>query len=72
MTDKSNGEPVIAANAIVLETSFGASTDINGEYTILSVPPGIYRVQFSCIGYGKIIITGVRVYIDQTTRVNVA
>jgi outer membrane receptor protein involved in Fe transport len=71
ITDKLSGEPIIGANVIVLGTSLGISTDINGEYSILFVPPGVYQVQISYIGYTKITITDVRVYIDQTTRVDV-
>jgi outer membrane receptor protein involved in Fe transport len=71
ITDKSNGEPIMGATVVVLGTSLGASTDMNGEYSILSVPPGIYRVQFSCVGYRKIVMTDVRVYIDQTARIDI-
>ncbi len=71
ITDKLNGEPIMEANVIVLGTSLGVSTDMSGEYSILSVPPGIYQVQISCVGYRKIVMTDVRVYIDQTARVDV-
>ena len=71
ITDKLNGEPIMGANVIVSGTTLGAPTDLNGEYSILSVPPGIYQVQISCVGYRKIIMTDVRVYIDQTARVDV-
>jgi TonB-dependent Receptor Plug Domain. len=71
ITDKSNGEPIVGANVVVLGTSLGASTDINGEYSILSIPPGIYQVQISCIGYRKIVMTDVRIYIDQTARIDI-
>ena len=32
ITDKLSGEPIIGANVIVLGTSLGISTDINGEF----------------------------------------
>jgi outer membrane receptor protein involved in Fe transport len=70
--DKVNSEPLIGANVVVLGTSLGAISDIDGNYSILSVPPGTYNVQVSFIGYRKIIISDVRVFIDQTARVDVA
>ena len=52
-------------------TSLGTVSDINGQYTILFIPPGTYNVQISFIGYKKILIDNVRVFIDQTARVDV-
>jgi outer membrane receptor protein involved in Fe transport len=71
VVDKTNNEPLIGANVVVLGTSFGAVTDIDGNYTILFVPPGTYTVQVSFIGYRKSLINDVRVFIDQTARVDV-
>jgi outer membrane receptor protein involved in Fe transport len=70
VTDKASGEPVVGANVIVVGTSLGASSDLNGQYTILQVPPGTYSVQVSSIGYKKLTVEEVRVYIDQTARVD--
>jgi len=72
ITDKSTGEPLIGANVIVSGTSLGAATDVNGLYTILDIPPGIYSIQISYIGYRKLTINDVRVFIDQTTRIDAA
>ena len=72
LTDKSSGEPLIGANIVIMGTSLGTVSDINGQYTVLSVPPGTYKVQISFIGYKKIIVNDVRVFIDQTTRMDVA
>ena len=69
--DKANGEPMIGVSVIVVGTSLGAATDIAGEFSIISVPPGTYDIQVSFIGYKKMVLSQVRVFIDQTTRVNV-
>lgn len=71
ITDKSSGEPLIFANILIMGTNFGAATDINGQYTILDIPPGLYNLQISFIGYSKLIVSDVRVYIDQTARIDV-
>lgn len=71
VTDKATGEPLPGANVVVVGTTLGAATDLNGHYTILEVPPGTYNVQISFIGYRKVMISDVRVYIDQTARVDI-
>ena len=53
--DKLTGEPLIGANVIILGTNLGASSDETGFYYINGILPGTYRVQFSMIGYQKVI-----------------
>ena len=72
LTDKESGEPLPGANIVILGTMLGASSDIDGQYTILHVPPGTYSIQVTFIGYKKVIINDVRVDIDQTSRVDFA
>jgi len=71
VTDKASGEPLPGTNIVVVGTALGASADLKGQYTILYVPPGTYDVQASLLGYGKITVTEVRVYIDQTSRIDI-
>ena len=72
ITDKTTGEKLPGANVVVLGTSLGASTDLEGRYTILEVLPGSYRVQVSYIGYKKVLVEDVVVHIDQTSRLDIA
>lgn len=72
ITDKATGEPLPGATIMVIGTSLGAISDADGSYTILYVPPGIHKVQISFIGYSKITVDEVRVFIDQTARINAA
>ena len=65
--DKQSGEPLIGASVQVDGTSLGAATDINGEYIILSVPPGVYSVKASYVGYSATTVTNVRVNTNLTT-----
>ena len=57
--DKKNGEPLVGVNVAVKGTTLGASTDINGFYYILRVPPGTHDLQASIIGYTTMIVTDV-------------
>lgn len=67
VTDKESGEALIGANVTIEGTSLGASSDVNGEYIILSVPPGTYTVKGSYIGYSAITISNIRVNSNLTT-----
>jgi outer membrane receptor protein involved in Fe transport len=72
ITDEKSGEPLPGANIVVIGTTLGSTTDLNGEYIILQVPPGTYELQVSFIGYQKVLVNDVRVFIDQTARIDVA
>jgi outer membrane receptor protein involved in Fe transport len=72
LTDKESGKPLPGANIVILGTMLGASSDLDGQYTILHVPPGTYSIQVTFIGYKKVTINDVRIEIDQTTRVDFA
>ncbi len=45
------GEVLWGANVMVIGTSQGGSTDINGKYTIQNVPFGSYTLRVTYIGY---------------------
>lgn len=49
--DKSTRQPLEFVNVLVVGLGIGASTDSNGNFTIMQVPPGIYRLQASFLGY---------------------
>lgn len=68
VTDQSTGEALVGANVIVVGTSYGAATDINGEYTILNLDAGTYEIRCSYIGYQSTTISNVRINSDLTTE----
>lgn len=49
--DKSTRQPLEFVNVLVVGLGIGASTDANGNFLIPQVPPGIYRLQASFLGY---------------------
>ena len=69
---KEGDAALVGANVIVQGTTLGAATDANGQYTILNVPPGVYEIRFSMMGYQDAIIQGVQVKIDLTTNIDMA
>ncbi|NUN70088.1 MAG: carboxypeptidase-like regulatory domain-containing protein, partial [Bacteroidetes bacterium] len=70
--DKSTGEPLVSANVMIKGLKIGASTDINGEYFILNIPPGTYTLTVSMLGYETVNSSNVAVIIDRTTTRNFA
>jgi outer membrane receptor protein involved in Fe transport len=65
--DKESGEPLIGANVLVEGTNIGAATDVNGEYIILSIPPGVYTLRASLIGYAPLTVSNIRISSNLTT-----
>ncbi|MBZ0177702.1 MAG: TonB-dependent receptor [Melioribacteraceae bacterium] len=63
-------EPLPGVNIIVLDTDFGAASNIEGEYSIPNVPVGLYRVQASFIGYKQQIRTDIVVNSARPAVVN--
>ena len=70
ITDRQTGEPIVGANVTLTSTRMGASTDIDGYYHIIEIPPGTYEVTISCIGYRKD-IQRTTIKVDLTTTLNV-
>ncbi|MCR4416171.1 MAG: TonB-dependent receptor [Ignavibacteria bacterium] len=70
VTDARTGEGIPFANVIIEGTTLGAATNLEGYYTIINVPPGVYTLRASVVGYETKIVTNVRVNIDLTTRID--
>ncbi len=61
VTDAVSRQPLIGVNVIIFGTTLGDATDINGEFKIKNIPPDIYQVRASLIGYNAITKTDVAV-----------
>jgi outer membrane receptor protein involved in Fe transport len=83
ITDQRTGEALPGANVMVsvvwtdgrpspFRSTLGASADIEGRFYILNVPPGIYTIQVSLVGYQRAEMQKVRVQVDRTTPLDVA
>ncbi|MCI0513455.1 TonB-dependent receptor, partial [candidate division KSB1 bacterium] len=70
ITAKDTNEPLIGVNVMIVGTTLGASTDLEGYYTILNVPVGNHNLKVSYIGYRGMIKQNIRVNLDLTTTVN--
>lgn len=70
IVDEATGEALPGVNILVVGTTQGAASDLNGNYTILQVQPGTYSLHAATLGYSKVTIQDVRVLIDQTARID--
>ena len=69
--DAKTKEPLPGVNVLVEGTYLGAATDLDGYYVILNVPPGNHKVQAVMVGYETKTYVDVRVYLDQTTDLDI-
>ena len=51
IVDKSTSEPLVGVNVFFSKTTWGATTDDNGFYTLTNIPAGQYELVVSMIGY---------------------
>lgn len=66
ITDSETNEPLAGANIMILDTKMGASTDLDGEFFIINVPPGTYNLEVQMIGYATVRKEGIRVSVNRT------
>ncbi len=70
--DYKSGEPLIGANIMLAGTVFGAATDLDGNYYIYDILPGVYDIQVSYVGYDNQIIRGLRIQKGENHYLNTA
>ncbi|MDP1678272.1 MAG: TonB-dependent receptor [Bacteroidota bacterium] len=68
VNDAQTGDALVGVNVVIVGTTLGASTDIDGGFVIINIPPGEYTVRASALGHASVLQTKVRVLIDQTTE----
>ena len=70
VTDVETGEGLPAVNITIEGTSLGGATDIDGNYYIINVPPGIFTLKATMIGFSAIKVQDVKVNVDKTTIID--
>jgi hypothetical protein len=61
LRDAATGEELVGVNIVIVGTSVGATTDLDGRYTLKNAPPEPFDLRFSYVGYTSSTVTGVRV-----------
>jgi outer membrane receptor for ferrienterochelin and colicin len=67
VTDKKTGEALPFVSIILEGTTIGTQTDLDGKYTIINIPPGVYKVRYQYVGYQTTVVEKVQISIDLTT-----
>ncbi|HPU85027.1 MAG TPA: carboxypeptidase regulatory-like domain-containing protein [Candidatus Latescibacteria bacterium] len=65
-----SGNPLPGVAVFIQGRQLGATTDSDGRYFILQVPPGTYTVEASLVGYQSVRLQNVTVNMDRTTEAN--
>ena len=66
--DKDSGEPIPGASVMIMGTSQGAVSDLDGKYFVALVPPGKYVLKATSLGYTHMEVDNVEVVTDITTE----
>ncbi|MBI5059673.1 TonB-dependent receptor [candidate division KSB1 bacterium] len=66
VTDAGSGDPIPGAAVMVVGSTMGASSSVDGEFFILNVPVGTFDLKITSLGYETLNIQGVEVVADGT------
>ncbi|MGF1671405.1 MAG: TonB-dependent receptor domain-containing protein [Balneolaceae bacterium] len=67
VTETGTNEPLIGATVSIQGTTLGATVDMDGNYRILNVPPGLYVLEARFLGFATVVVEEVVVRTDLTT-----
>lgn len=71
VTNRINNEPVMFANVLVTGTDKGTTTDVDGNYEITGLEPGLYNLRVTYIGYQEQTVYEIQVTNNKPAEVNV-
>ncbi len=68
--EEESGQPIPGVAVVIEGLQMGATTDPDGHYYVIGVPPGAHSVRAAMIGYTSLTKTQVIVNIDRTTQID--
>ncbi|MFN0158631.1 MAG: TonB-dependent receptor domain-containing protein [Bacteroidota bacterium] len=72
IVDQESGEEIIGANVLIVGTTTGASTDLDGKYAIRNILPGTYDVRVTYVGFASKVVTGVTLKPDESLQLDIS
>lgn len=69
--EEGTNEPLTGVNIFIRGTSFGAASDFDGNYRIPNIRPGEYSIEFTYVGFERVLHTAIRITAGQTTTLNI-
>ncbi|NNE28708.1 MAG: TonB-dependent receptor [Saprospiraceae bacterium] len=70
VNDKFSNEAISFANVLVLGTDKGATTNLDGNYRVEGLEPGVYNVRASFVGFQEVILYEIQVYNNKPVQVD--
>lgn len=70
--DSESGDPIIGASILIVGTTNGAASDLDGNYMIKEVMPGTYMLMISSIGYTGTKVDSVMVIEKSPTIISIS
>ena len=70
VVDARTGEPLDNASILFISTTMGATADGKGDYLVSDVPPGIYSILATVIGYDRDTVHSIAVRPNEVDTVN--
>lgn len=71
IVDAETGEKLIGVNILIVNTTNGTSSDLEGEYILKGLPSGSYALKFSYVSYAPVTVNDITIKENQTTKVDV-
>ncbi|MCB0748896.1 MAG: carboxypeptidase-like regulatory domain-containing protein, partial [Ignavibacteriae bacterium] len=71
IVDKDFGDALIGANVFIEGTTRGAATDIEGNYSIEGIEPGIYKITYSMVGFQKQTISDLEIKPQENLKLDI-
>jgi outer membrane receptor protein involved in Fe transport len=69
VTDET-GMPLPGVNVLVVGTSIGTASDVQGDYFIANLPAGVYSLRASFVGYREMVVTDIMVSPNRTVDID--
>tara|TARA_B100000003_G_C10929954_1_gene370721 strand:- start:74 stop:2773 length:2700 start_codon:yes stop_codon:yes gene_type:complete len=70
ISDKANLSPLPGANIYLMNTSYGTSSDNDGRFSLINIPPGTYTLKADMIGYKTIQVDKMVISVNRTSNLN--
>jgi len=67
--DKQSQEPIVGANIFIEGEALGAASDINGDFFIINISPGIYTINIQMVGYSTFKVNDMRISVNRTSYI---
>lgn len=72
LVDAETGDPLIGANVLLEGTTLGASSDLDGTFVVMNVPPAAYTVVVMYVGYRETRVENVKVAPGQSVKLDLS